>query len=243
MAPPRRRGGPVRRGVRLVGVIVGVLALLAVVVVADRLAVGQAEAIVARNLRTQAGLGAEPTVTIHGFPFLTQLATNRFGRVDVDGRGIAAGTADRPVDVDRLILRLNEVETADNYRAIVAGSLEGTALVTWAEIGRQVGTPVVPQGEGRLRLNVTADLYGQQVPVVVSVRPVLDSPTQRVALTDPEAVVGRIRIPDAVVQRVAEDNAPPVELSLPLSLQAEDLTVTQEHLQLEVSGNDVQLTG
>lgn len=245
MAPPNRRGRPARRGpgARVIGLIVVLLVLLGLVVAADRLAIGQAESIVARNLRTHAGFAAEPAVTIHGFPFLTQLARNRFDRVDVDGRGMAAGTAERPLDVDRLVLRLRDVETSDNYRTIVAGSLDGTAFVTWAEIGRQFGAPVVPQGDGRLHLDVTADLYGQQAPIAVSVRPVLDSPTQRVALTEPEVIVGQYRIPDAVVQRIAADRAPPVELSLPLSLRAESLTLTPEHLELGASGNDVRLTG
>lgn len=243
MAPRNGRDRPARRGARVVGLIVALVILLGLVVVSDRLAVGQAEAIVARNLRTQAGLAAEPAVTIHGFPFLTQLATNRFERIDVDGRGMTAGTAERPLDIDRVVLRLRDVETSDNFRTIVAASLDGTAFVTWAEIGQQFGAPVVPQADGRVRLDVTPDLAGQQVPVAVSVRPVLDSPAQRVALTEPEVAIGEYRIPDAVVQRLAADRARPVELSLPLSLRADDLTVNQDHLVVDASGNDVRLTG
>lgn len=232
--------GSRRRGCLPLVLVLG-LVLIAGLVVGDRWAVGQAERLVADNLRTRTALSTTPDVTIHGVPFLTQLATSRFDRVDLDGRGVPAGTPEQPLLVDRLVLHLHDVVTAENYSRITAGRLDGTAFVTWAEIGNQFGAQVVPEDGGRIRIDLSAGVYGQQVPIAVSARPELDEQAQRVRFTEPRASIADYRIPDAVVQRVADESVSPVELSLPLNLRAESLTVREHHLELDIAGNSVQI--
>lgn len=235
MSRNRRRGcGPVTLLI-LLALVAGLL------VVGDRLAVRQAEGFVAENLRTRSRLDTTPQVTIHGFPFLTQVAARRFDRVDLEGTGVPAGTPERPLRVDRMDLRLSGVDTANNYRQISASDLDGTASVTWGEIGKQVGAQVAPERDGRIRVELTAGIYGQRVPVVVSARPVLDVPSQKVHLSEPRALVARYQVPDVVVERVVAENVPPVDLNLPLSLRASGLTVRRDHLDLGLQGTDIQL--
>lgn len=232
MARPRRRFW-------ILGLVL--VLLLGGLAYADRWAVGRAEQEVAGQLRTELGLAADPTVAIDGFPFLTQVAMNRFSHVEVQGSGLPAGTPERPLTIDRLELDLRGVRTADRFRHITATSLSGSAGVTWAEVTAQVGQPVTPEDGGRVRVDITANLYGQRVPFVVSARPVLDAAAQQVRLSEPRIVVAAYRIPDEVVERIARETVPPIELSLPLGLTASDLRVGQTHLELGLTGTDVLL--
>lgn len=217
--------------------------LLAALAVADRVAVREVEHQVAQRLQTELHLTEQPSVAIEGVPFLTQVVLNRYGHVALHGRGLPAGTAQRPLLVDRVDLDLWGIRTADAFRRVSAERVSGTAAVTWAEVTHQVGYPVTPQGGGRVKVDITANLYGQQVPFVVSARPVLDAATQRIDLSEPEVVVAAYRIPDALVQRIAAETVPPIEVSLPRGLKASDLQVGTSHLELGLSGTEVQLVG
>ncbi|WP_425309610.1 DUF2993 domain-containing protein [Ammonicoccus fulvus] len=231
----RRRGrGCVVLPVVVVLVLAGLFAL-------DRWAVGRVETEVSSRVRTQMGLPEDPGVTIHGFPFLTQVATNRFERVDLQGRGLPAGTQERPLTVDRMELELTGVRTADTFRKVSADQLTGMAYVTWAELTHRAGVPISEEEGGRVRVDITADLYGQQVPFVVSAKPMLDVPTQQIRLTEPRVIVASYQVPDVVVQRIADESVPPFPLELPMGIRASSLQTGPDELRLGLEGADVAL--
>ena len=140
-------------------------------------------------------------------------------------------------------LTLRDVVTEDRFRRITASELTGTAYVTWAEISRQANAVVTPQDGGRVKVDLTAGLYGQQADFVLSARPVLDVSTQEVRLAEPRALIARYQVPNAVVERVAAQYVPPIPIELPLSLRASSLTVTPDYLELGLSGHNVPVTG
>lgn len=230
-----------RRGGVVLPVIV--LLLLAGLIGLDRWAVGRVETEVSGRVRTQMGLTEDPGVTIHGFPFLTQVVSNRFERVDLQGRGLAAGTQEQPLTVDRMELELTGVRTAETFRKVSADQLTGKAYVTWAELTYRAGVPISEEEGGRVRVDITADLYGQQVPFVVSAKPVLDVPTQQIRLAEPRVIVASYQVPDAVVQRIADESVPPFPLELPMGIRASSLQTGPEDLQLGLVGTNVALVG
>src|SRR5580704_17297055 len=81
--PPR--GG--RRARRYILVLIIVVALLVVLDFAARIA---AENVMATKIQQQ-GLSQKPDVTIDGFPFLTQVATKDFQRVNIAASNLTAG--------------------------------------------------------------------------------------------------------------------------------------------------------
>ena len=88
--------------------IVSAVLLLAVLVVLDRVAVHFAERDVAKRLQADAHTSTTPGVTIHGFPFLTQLVSGTFGRVDIDMHGIDAGS----VHISRLTVQVHDAHVS-----------------------------------------------------------------------------------------------------------------------------------
>lgn len=237
MSARRRRPG------RPIALLLVAVLVLGGLIAADRIALTQVEQSVARTLQGQMQLTGQPEVSIHGFPFLTQVVVNRFSQVDLTGTGITAGTTERPLLVERMTLQLRDVVTARRYQQITAGQLDGTAYVRWAEISRQVGSPVTPEAGGRVRVDFTADLYGQQADLEMSARPVLEVATQEVRLVEPRVIIAGFQVPDAVVERIAAEYVPAVPIVLPLSLQASSLIIAPEHLELGLDATDVLLAG
>ena len=82
---PRGRRGPRKRRVRRsVMALFGVIVLLILLVIGDRVALAITENDMASQFQ-QNGLPVKPSVTIEGFPFLTQLAAKDFNKVDISG--------------------------------------------------------------------------------------------------------------------------------------------------------------
>jgi hypothetical protein len=82
---PRGRRGPRKRRVRRsVMALFGVIVLVILLVIADRVALAVTENDMASQFQ-QNGLPVKPSVTIEGFPFLTQLAAKDFNKVDISG--------------------------------------------------------------------------------------------------------------------------------------------------------------
>jgi hypothetical protein len=78
--------------------IIALVILCALFVAADRIAVGVADSQVASKLQTSRGLAQKPSVSIGGFPFLTQLIGGKLDDVKVRATDMAsrARTVDRP---------------------------------------------------------------------------------------------------------------------------------------------------
>src|SRR6266511_3481877 len=69
-------------------ILLGVL--LALALVADRVAVRVAQSAVATRMQSDLKLPDKPAVRVHGFPFLTQLFGGRYDDVEVTARGVTA---------------------------------------------------------------------------------------------------------------------------------------------------------
>jgi LmeA-like phospholipid-binding len=181
------------RALRTLLILVVVLAGL--FTVADRVAVNIAEGRTAQEIRTTQNLGSDPDVSIHGFPFLTQVASGELDDVQVrikdfpassgeggNGGGGTSGT----ILVHRIDARLKGVTFSDDFSSGAAREVTGTATVTYAELLKSVrsqSTDVAPGvtarvtglsdgGEGRIKSVLEVSVLGRElpgVPVVSSV--------------------------------------------------------------------------
>jgi hypothetical protein len=134
-------------------IVVAILvALLAVVLIADRVAVIYAEDRLARQVQDR-GFGAKPQVTIAGFPFLTQAAARRLNKVVIRAAGKKLG----PVQVKRLDFTLHGIRVSGNGRT--ASQLSGTALIGFAGLAGMTGTPgFTLSADGPDRVKITVGL-------------------------------------------------------------------------------------
>ena len=89
-------------------ILIPLFVLVALFVVADRVAVHYADRVVAERIQRDQGLSSKPDVSIGGFPFLTQAISGRYDDVTVTLHDVRRG----PVRVDRLTAHLNGVHVA-----------------------------------------------------------------------------------------------------------------------------------
>jgi hypothetical protein len=210
-------------------IVVAIVAvLLAVVLVADRVAVIRAEHRVARRIGDR-GFSAAPHVIIAGFPFLTQLAARRLNKVVIRAEGTKLG----PVEVKRLDLTLHRIRASSGGRT--ASRLSGTALVGFAELAAMTGTPgLTLSAGGPDRVQITAGLG-----------PVTGTATARVT----RAGTGGIRIAVISVSGIPVAALGPLRHitvplpALPPGVTIQGVSVTGQGLLVHIVGQDVSLGG
>ncbi|MBF9135097.1 DUF2993 domain-containing protein [Plantactinospora sp. S1510] len=167
---PRRRRG--RRA--LIILIILLLVLGALLVVADRVAAGVAERVVAdqvdQQLTKKNVQASAPEVTVGGFPFLTQVLGGRYDSINVvlrDLQGPVQGT-NATVRVPELTADARNVTASlDTLRSgqgeVTAETVQGTATVAYDSVVALIDQPGVELREQDGKLAVTASV---RVPIL-----------------------------------------------------------------------------
>lgn len=141
--------------------------LLVVLIVLGAAAVGADR--VAHKLATDEAeqrLAAEglsrPSVTVDGFPFLTQLASRRFEKVQVSTTSLRTD-AGRATEVDATGLDVQ----APGGGELVVGRLRASGTVPYREVRQHIGEELLlePAGDGQIRLRRDVTLRGRTVTV------------------------------------------------------------------------------
>ena len=129
----RRRGRRARRWV------IALVVLVLLLVGADFGAAAYAEHMISQKARTQLQLTDDPSVTIHGFPFLTQALGGDYSHISVSAAGIPV--ADKLQDVavnaelENVKAPLSDI-TNGNTKAITVGELTGSVTIKAADLAR-----------------------------------------------------------------------------------------------------------
>ncbi|UCM89621.1 LmeA family phospholipid-binding protein [Streptomyces marincola] len=238
------------RALRISLIVFGVLVVLAIVV--DRVALWFVEGEVASRAQDRLGLASEPSLSVAGFPFVTQVLGGELNRVDLGADEYTAQVDGQALTVRDLSVELNDVALGDGYTSAVAGSAQGEGLVEYAELTRAYGELLAVSGngfgvefgyagDGRLLLTLQATVLGQtldvgEVPAGIALEG--ESLTLDV---DEDA------IPDAggeEVQAVVREQLDQVrDLSgLPSGLSLDAVRPTADGLVLDISGTDVSIS-
>jgi hypothetical protein len=133
--PGYGRGRP-GRWVVIVVILVGVLVAL------DFGARVEAESVMASKIQQQ-GLPSKPSVSIGGFPFLTQVALKDFRHITISATNIPAG----PVTISSISAAASGVKLKSYaFSSGTIGSLSGTALITFGSLGNTLSAQFGPLG-------------------------------------------------------------------------------------------------
>jgi hypothetical protein len=152
---PRRR----RRGRRWTMVVFGVIVLLILLVIGDRVALAVAENDMADQFVSN-GLPVKPSVTIEGFPFLTQLAARDLRKVDISASNIPAG----PVTITSATGTLNGLHFNSSFNSATVDHMTVTIFVSFSALasagglGNVANLTITPAGPNLLK--ITGSLGG-----------------------------------------------------------------------------------
>ena len=139
-------------------VLIPLFVLVALLVVADRVAVHYADRVVAQRVERDQGLSSKPDVSIGGFPFLTQAISGRYDDVTVTLHDVRRG----PVRVDRLTAHLNGVHVslgavfAQHLNSVPVDRATAQVFVTFADLNSYLsGKHLQASAAGRHQVHVT----------------------------------------------------------------------------------------
>jgi len=176
-----------------------------------------------------------PTVEMHGFPFLTQLAARTFTRVTVTSEGLEAGQG-RASDVRA---ELNEVRTPQ-AGPVRIGSLAATGTVPYDVVEQAVGSLGLAAGPaGQVEVTRTVEVAGQSFDVVAPARVQASGTRLRIVPTDLQ-VAGVPALTDRLRALLADRVALVYDIpDLPDGVQVEAVTATPAGFQVRATGREV----
>ncbi|WP_170297368.1 LmeA family phospholipid-binding protein [Georgenia thermotolerans] len=221
---------------RLSAVLLTLVLLVAVAVVADRVAAGVAERAAAKEVTRQVDVAGTPDVTIAGFPFLTQLVARDLDDVRVRAEGMGTeGVELGDVDIRAHGVGLAEPLTARTVR--LTGTLRQPDLQRLVEQATGM-TLTVDTGTDGVTLGTT--VLGQ--PLEVLAVPQVSDGTLRftpasITLGDKTVDPGAVR---ALLGANLLDVAVPLG-DLPLGMTLADVAPRDDGVRVTLTGEGVAL--
>ncbi|MFD5320597.1 DUF2993 domain-containing protein [Streptomyces sp. NPDC127098] len=237
------------RALRISLIILGVLAVLAVI--ADRVAVRFAQSEVASQARSSLGLTSEPSVTINGFPFLTQVLGRNLNHVTLGLDDYEAEVDGQALLISELSADLRDVEIAGDFSGATAERADGEGLVTYEEMTRAYGE-LLASGDsgfgvefgygdgGQLLLTLQASAFGQTLDIgEVPGELVLDGEAVRLQVNDGDIPdVGGEQVQDAIREQL--DTGRTIT-GLPEGVSLDSVEPTEDGVRITISGSNVSL--
>jgi hypothetical protein len=149
------------------------IVVLILLVIGDRVALAVAE----NDFADQAvanGMPVKPSVTIEGFPFLTQLVVRDFHRVDISASNVPAG----PVNITSIKATLTGMHLNSSFNGATVDHITATAFVSFsalASVGNVGG------------LTMTAD-GPDEVKITAGIGPLSDTEVAKISQTSPQTI-------------------------------------------------------
>ena len=135
-APRRRRGGCLR------SLVIGVVVLVILLVAADFVAKAVAQNVAASQIQKQ-GFPKKPSVTIEGFPFLTQVASHDLHQVRLSASDVPEG----PVEITAVHAVANNIHLNSGFNSGTIGQVSGTVLISFGSLSATVTKELGPAGQ------------------------------------------------------------------------------------------------
>ncbi|WP_405615992.1 DUF2993 domain-containing protein [Streptomyces sp. NBC_01511] len=229
-------------------------------VAVDRAAVYFAESEVASKIKSSQGLSSEPEVSVKGFPFLTQVVGAKLDEIEISVGGITATAEGRAIEVTEVKAELRDVRVSNSFSSAVAGSVRGSALISYADLtksapkGATVGFAGAERAaKGQVKVSGPLDdlLAGAGIDVPDALKGLVkdDFTTySTVTLEDGDKV--RLRadeLPSLPVPGVEDKLKKAVDYDLaidglPSTIKLDKVTATEDGLRFSGTGTDLDLT-
>jgi len=231
-----RRPGPRRHRARRF--VIGLVIIIVVLVVLDFAARVAAENVLASKIEQQ-GLQHKPSVTIDGFPFLTQVASRNFAQVNL----AAADQTEGPVTITTINATARNIKVNSyTFSSGTIGSLSGTALISFASLANTLTQQVGPLASVLNGAGLALTAAGpDEVKATLNLLVTSGSATWRVSLLSGNRLTVRLAgssgLPSSLLGSI--QNITLQVPKLPLGLTIDSVQVTGAGVVGRISGKDV----
>ncbi len=211
---------------------ISLIAIIVILVAADRVGVVIAENKMASQIQQQ-GFPTKPDVTIQGFPFLTQLAAKDFKTVVISASNVTEG----PLEIASLNATIHGMHINSSFSGATVDSINGSALITFAALAHAGN---IPQG-----ITLSADGPDQ-------VKATLDTPlgnlsvVAQVTKTGPDTLNVKVTqfgdVPPSLLGNLANFNVNVPKSALPAGLTVQSVSVTEQGVLITIVGHNTTLS-
>ncbi len=226
--------------------LIALVVLAAVAVAGDRVAEHVAEGQVASVVQERENLPTEPSVEFHGFPFLTQVLGNDLSEVSMTLPEVkpAVGDTER-IRVEDVRVTFFHVRTSDSFRQATAARMTGRARIPFSAVSALGPFTASDGGQGRKGVGVItlAPDADQGLPEGLSfdIGVGVNSGGFTFLGTDGTTMVAPV--PGNLKPVLSTLIETPHQLyGLPTTFTIDSLRVTQDGIELRLSGTGVELT-
>lgn len=228
---PRRRRRPL-----LITLIV-LIVILGLLVGADFAARAYAEGRVASQIQQQ-GFPKKPSVSIDGFPFLTQAISRNFGEVQLSSSNVTEG----PLLIQSINVTLNNVHVNSSYNGATVAQLTGTMNATFAALANAMTAEAGGLGSlvsGGLSLSAAGN---DEVKATLNLLVTNVTAVWRITRTGPQTLHAQLvpngsTLPSSLLNSISSINIPLPKLPLGLAIQT--ISVTPAGLVGTITGQNV----
>lgn len=224
--------------------MVALVILLALLVVADRVAAAVASSRIAGEIETRLGLEHKPDVDVTGFPLLTQAVAGSYDKIVIDADDVPAekvGKVDAHVELRDMRLGLSDVLSGDVSSA-VAGDARADVRVPESSLSQLAGRPVKVESvtDDVARLSTTFDVFGTQLDVSIEAMVVVEGKNARL---DVQGVTAAgVTLPGTVVSQISDAFGTAFEVpSIVEGMYLDSVAVEDGAIVLHARGKDVPL--
>jgi LmeA-like phospholipid-binding len=219
--------------------LVLVILLIGGVIAADRIGVRVAQDEIAKQIAAQQDLPRKPTVTIHGFPFLTQAVGGQYDQIDVnigDWTQQNVTVRDLKIEISGLKAPLGDIIKRDTSH-LAARTATASAIIPYDVLKERAPRGVKDiAAEGKdLKLKGTFTFLGlnTDVTMVVSVK----ATPQGIAITPDSVQSGVVSIPISLLRQRLTFTVP--VKNLPIGSRISKIEVTPNGLRVAATADDV----
>ncbi len=230
---PRRRR---RRG--LIALVSTLVVLIVLLVAADFAAKAYAENTIAGKIKSS-GLSNKPSVTIKGFPFLTQVLAHNVHEIDINGNNEAADNGKVTFD---FTAKATGVHLNSSFDGATIDQISGEAVFPFSSIGNLISDSLGISG----LVTVSADPAAGPDEIQASA-PIIGSITGKVVQTSPNVVTLELGSLSGLASLlpIAPSGSQDIKITiptLPAGLVVRSVSVNGEGIVATASATDTTLT-
>jgi hypothetical protein len=227
----RRRSGCLRT------FVIALIALIVLLVAGDFAAKALAENEIASQIKSH-GFPKKPSVSIEGFPFLTQVLGKDIHQVKISSQNIPEG----PVSISRISAVMNGIHLHGGFSSGTVDTLSGTVLVTFPSLQRTLNSNLGPLGSLLSSSGLTLSAAGpNSVKATLNLLVASGSATWRlVRLSGQEMqlrLVNSSGVPQSALSSVQNINIPIPKL--PLGVKIDSVRIQPNGVVGHISGRDL----
>jgi LmeA-like phospholipid-binding len=220
---------------------VALVALVVLLVAADFIAKSFAQNKLASEIQ-QHGFPKKPSVSIAGFPFLTQVISHNLQQVNISSHSIPEG----PVNISQVSAVMKGIHLGSGFTSGTVSQVHGSVLVTFSSLARTLNSQIGPLGAlvGSSGLTLSA-ASSDEVKATLDLLVASGSATWRISRISGQEfnarLVGSSGVPSSLLGSISSFNIKIPQL--PLGMKIDSVRITPAGVVGSISGHNLPFGG